>query len=316
MRRGRGRGAEQEGFRCALFEYTGKTVVGIAKYNTLREAELRRVLPKAGQWRTPGYGYKERWPEDWSARLDEKIQGPGNTIPVTLMMTHVYEETKKAFAGTTHEDDWMVYHDALSSWWGKQDQQHAVRIGLAERQIRALGPTNAGTRYEGGPVGDSPEWCALDAHCFQDLEDALTFNCALSSTYHEPGDSAKFGMGTPAEVSSSITRVWEVASTSERIIEDVTCSLTRAIDAVIEARGICVPDLVMRSGRRGRRLDGKTGELKRKQRARQQKATNKSKPVHPDNQAAYDAFMADEGDVCELDADESDDESDDKEEDE
>ena len=189
-----------------------------------------------------------------------------------------------------------------------------MRIGLAERQIRALGPTN--TRYEGGLVGDSPEWCALDAHCFQDLEDALTFNCALSSTYHSAGDPARFGMGTPPEVSSSITRVWEVAPTSERIIEDVTCSLTSAIDAVIAARGVCVPDLVMRSGRRGRRLDGKTGELKRKQRARQQKATNKSKPVHPDNQAAYDAFMADKGDACELDADEGDDESDDEEEDE
>ena len=93
-------------------------------------------------------------------------------------------------------------------------------------------------------------------------------------------------------------------------------SLTRAIGAVIAARGVCVPDLVMRSGRRGRRLDGKTGELKRQQHARQQKATNKSKPVHPDSQAAYGAFMADEGDACELDADESDDKSDDEEEDE
>ena len=199
----------------------------------------------------------------------------------------------------------MVYHDALSSWWGKADQEHAARIGLAERQIRALGPTNAGTRYESGLVGDSPEWCALDAHCFQDLEDALTFNCALSSTYHEPGDSAKFGMGTPAEVSSSITRVWEVASTSERIIEDVTCSLTRAIDAVIEVRGICVPDMIMRSGRHGRRLDGKAGEFKRKQCVRQQKAAIKSKPVHPDNQAAYEAFTGGDGDVSELEAEES-----------
>ena len=121
-------------------------------------------------------------------------------------------------------------------------------------------------------------------------------------------------MGTPAEVSSSITRAWEVAPTSERIIEDVTCSLTRAIDAVIEARGVCVPDMNMRSGRRGRRLDGKAGELKRKQCARQQKATNKSKPVHPDNQAAYGAFTGGDGDISELEADESE-ESDDEEED-
>ena len=80
---------------------------------------------------------------------------------------------------------------------------------------------------------------------------------------------------------------------------------SRAIDAVIAARGVCVPDLVIRSGRRGRRLDGKTGELKRKQCARQQKAANKSKPVHPDNQAAYEAFTGGDGDVSELEAEES-----------
>ena len=61
----------------------------------------------------------------------------------------------------------------------------------------------------------------------------------------------------------------------------------------------------MRSERRGRRLDGKAGELKNKQRARQQKATNKRKPVHPDNQAAYDAFTGDGGDASELEADDS-----------
>ncbi len=45
-----------------------------------------------------------------------------------------------------------------------------------------------GTRYHNGLVGDSPEWCALDAHLFSDMEDALTFNLALSSTYHKVGD--------------------------------------------------------------------------------------------------------------------------------
>jgi hypothetical protein len=93
------------------------------------------------------------------------------------------------------------------------------------------------------------------------MEDTLTFNCALSSTFHKVGDPMWFGMGTPAEVSRSIHRVWEIAPTPERIVEDVTCSLTRAIDAVIAAKGIDVADLVMRSGRCGRRLDGKDKEL-------------------------------------------------------
>ena len=113
-RRGRGRGAEPEGFRCPLFEYTGKTVVGLAKYNQLREAELRRVLPMAGQWKGPGYGYKEKWPDDWSQKLDEKIQGSGHTIPVTMMMTHVYEETKKAFSAGGFKNYERAHLEALT----------------------------------------------------------------------------------------------------------------------------------------------------------------------------------------------------------
>ena len=87
----------------------------------------------------------------------------------------------------------------------------------------------------------------------------------------------------------------------------MVCSLTRAIDAVIKAKGIVVADLVIRSGRRGRRLDGTDTELTKKPRARQRMATLKAKPVHPDNAATYAAFFDRDRDVAgELEPDASD----------
>ena len=62
------------------------------------------------------------------------------------MMDHVYAECVTAFKGTPREETWMVYHDALSQWWGAADQEHAKKIGLFEHQLRAWGDTNAGTR--------------------------------------------------------------------------------------------------------------------------------------------------------------------------
>jgi hypothetical protein len=237
------------------------------------------------------------------------------------MMDHIMETTAAAFKGTSHEDDWLVYHDALSSWWGKKDQAHAVKIGLAQRQIRAWGDCNKGTRcaqratriwrctrpacllvvaarrYHQGLVGDSPELCVgLDAHGFADLDDALKFNCALSSSFHEVGDVQRFGLGTPKEIASSMRRVWEIAPSSARIVEDFE-ALPRVLEAIIKAKGCVVPDLFLRSGRRVHRIDGKKGEFcETKVRSKQRKGTLTVKPVHPDNQAAYDAFRKGERD--------------------
>jgi hypothetical protein len=109
-------------------------------------------------------------------------------------------------------------------------------------------------------------------------------------------------------VSRSIHRVWEIAPTPEHIVEDVTCSLTRAIDVVIAAKGIVVADLVMCSGRRGRRLDGKDKELSHKPRARQRKAALGVKPVHRDNRATYAALLGHSRNAAiELEAESSDD---------
>ena len=96
-------------------------------------------------------------------------------------------------------------------------------------------------------------------------------------------------LGTPQAVSSTLLKCWTIAPTSERIIEDIS-AFPRVLGKIVAAEGCVVKDEFLRTGRRARRADG-NGLLKNKPRASQRKATLKAAPLHPDCQAAYDAFV-------------------------
>jgi hypothetical protein len=205
-------------------------------------------------------------------------------------MKHVVETSVEAYKGTTHEHDFQIFHDGLSAWWEKGAQEYMAKLGFRDRQLRGLGDTNKGTRYEGKLPGDSPEICrGLDAHGFADFERAVTYNAAVSSVY-PVGDPRRMKMGTPKEIALTMRKCWEIAPTNDRIVEDIT-GFPRVLRKIIEAKGSVVSDEFLRHGRRERRSDGK-GDLKRKQRARDRKATLKAAPLHPDCQEAYDSFLS------------------------
>jgi hypothetical protein len=202
------------------------------------------------------------------------------------LMEHVVRETRAAYANTLRANDCYIFHDGLSAWWekGAQDYLRDVLHFDPDRQLRGLGDTNKGTRYEGKLPGDSPEICrALDAHGFADFEYAVRFNSSLSSKYPE-GDPRRMTLGTPAAVATTMRKCWTVAPTSLRIMEDIN-AFPRVLDKIIEADGCVVPDLFLRSGRRARRSDG--SENKTKLRARHRKETLAAAPLHPDNKEAH-----------------------------
>ena len=69
------------------------------------------------------------------------------------------------------------------------------------RQIKSLGATNVGNRYEAGLVGDSPELMPLDNNLFSDFSKALLDN--VIATRHLPkGHPCKFSIVTPKEAYS------------------------------------------------------------------------------------------------------------------
>jgi hypothetical protein len=91
----------------------------------------------------------------------------------------------------------------------------------------------------------------LDSNLFSDLGYGVMQHRA-TTWWLLPGDLHKFSMGTPAEVSNSLRRTWEVCLTSERIVEDIS-RFPAALKKIIAAKGAYVPELDKRTGRRKRK---------------------------------------------------------------
>jgi hypothetical protein len=271
-----------KGKTLTLFNYTGRTVVGLKAWKKARLTEMARVKPLEGCWKKPGDGYPERYGLNWEAVLDAYLRK--KICPVTDLMDHVIDTSAAAYAGTAHADDFMIFHDGLSSWWEAGAQAHMRSRGFEHRQIRNIN-ANKGTRYEGKIVGDSPEMCrALDSHGFADLEAAILAYSSFTSVY-AVDDPRRFKLGTPDEVFRSIERAWDVAPTSKRIVEDIL-ALPRVLSKIIEYEGCVVPDEVLRHGRRAAKWECSemsTSDQKAKPRSFTRIETLASSvPAHPD----------------------------------
>jgi hypothetical protein len=89
------------------------------------------------------------------------------------------------------------------------------------RQMRCLGNTNRGTRYQGKVVGHSPEFSrGLDCYGFSDFKRCTERHRALTSSY-ELNNPRRFNFGTPSQVWETMRRCWQLEPTSARIIKDI-----------------------------------------------------------------------------------------------
>ena len=167
---------------------------------------------------------------------------------MTDLISHAIEQGNLMFADTPYASCWMMYHDHLSQWWEKGAQDYIASLGFKDRQVRCVGITNAGTRYEGNLVGNSPELMPLDTHLFNDLKKGVVDH-VVATGHLPPGDPDKFSMGTPKELWSAMTRVWEYTPTSHRIVSDIK-KWPIAVKKIMEAKGTIVPDMDERHGRR------------------------------------------------------------------
>ena len=77
----------------------------------------------------------------------------------------------RIFKGSTHEDDWCIYHDRLAQWWEPDAQNYLHEDNnFGHRQWRVVGETNGhiSKYYQGSLMGDSPELMPLDSSLFND----------------------------------------------------------------------------------------------------------------------------------------------------
>jgi len=149
----------------------------------------------------------------------------------------------------TQNGSWIICHDALSAWWEKEAQDYLASCGFKDRQWRAWGKVNKGTRYHRRLVGNRPELMPLDAHLNSDLKHEARKLVISTSGHLDEGDERRFGYGTPDALSKTLIHAWQHKVTSSRIVEDIE-RIPRALDAIIEAKGGLVPDCKLRSGRR------------------------------------------------------------------
>ena len=176
---------------------------------------------------------------------------------VTKMVDHIFEETRKTFLNTTHEKDWMLYHDALSLMTAKECRSYMKAKGYEEHWIlpeENLFHDDPSLRaYRGRPVGNSPELCCLDSSLNKDIHEAVNRHIQLTHDF-DKDDSRKFRMDTPLHGANAYKRILDpsklgIAPTSDRIIQDTEGVMT-SIMMIIKAKGTVVADINNRTGKR------------------------------------------------------------------
>jgi hypothetical protein len=129
----------------------------------------------------------------------------------------------------------------------------------------------------------------LDSHGVADLDAAVAFQCALASAGTSAAGAAlraKWNMGSAGVLWACMEITWmEVASSSERVIEDVGRMLV-VLDKIIAAGGCVMPGEFIRTGRQAMRAGG-TKALGGKARKRQRIETLEARPHHLELKGAY-----------------------------
>ena len=202
--------------------------------------------------RTPNPYLAKYGSEDWEKKCKESVFMK-KYMCVTELVERIHDETRDAFVGTNHEEDWFFYHDALSLMTAKTTVAWMKRKGYYKRWLIPQLGCNGNTIYDSRPVGNSPEWMPLDNALNNDIHQSLSLYCAITS--HLPADDPrKFSMATPKTIVRGIERLWVTAEggnvpSSDRIKHDCD-KVLRAFGTVFRNGGKMVPGLANRSGHR------------------------------------------------------------------
>ena len=133
-------------------------------------------------------------------------------------------------AGTKHEKDWLVFHDALKIMTSKANKTWMQEKGYLRRWILPSDDLydhdqELKKAYHGNPIRNSPEFMPWDSHLNQDAH--LSHDHHVIITRHLPEDDPlKFSGSTPNRIEESyklllVPRESGVALSLERIIHDV-----------------------------------------------------------------------------------------------
>jgi hypothetical protein len=211
--------------------------------------------PEVTDYRKAANPYEARYGDDWVLKIRE-TNFMSAYVCVTELVEWIVESTKKMFQGTTHEDDWVFYHDALSQLTANETVIWMKAKGYYDRWIHPLNKLHQDQpdlkAYYNRPVGDRPENMPWDNTLNQDVHVSVNQHVLFTSKYEED-DERKFSLSTPNRASYAYRRILHpvtgVVPSSDRIIHDVEL-VFESLMKIHHAKGIKDTTLANRSGNR------------------------------------------------------------------
>ena len=76
-----------------------------------------------------------------------KLSVCNKVASINSLKDHMFIETENIFKGTVHEDDWVVYHDALSLFTANDSVEYMRNKGYLDHLILPQNGCNQGTAY-------------------------------------------------------------------------------------------------------------------------------------------------------------------------
>jgi hypothetical protein len=286
--------------RAPLWDYSGKIMIGPARAKKLMDAELKRIKGMKGkqmEGKTGRYtSQSTHWmsgvdldlpnpvmvkfgsegvPPAWESELMKNGTGLKKFARVEDMLMNVMYGMEDMMKETVHEDDWMVWMDALSQlneegaheFLKNMKTRHGKKpyISYYDRLVRSSGTTNqlVATRYVNKLTGDRPNFMPLDHSIFADVLVQQAF--AVGSTWTLPlvdangaKNTNKYSLGTPQDVYSCMERCY-FSVDQDRFFHDHDL-FRKAIKECIKVKGCKLHDEVT-SGRRHRKKINRKGTM-------------------------------------------------------
>ena len=120
-------------------------------------------------------------------------------VCVTELVKRIHHETRDAFVGTHHEEDWFFYHDALSLMTANETVAWMKYKGYYKQWLIPQLGCNGDTIYRSRPVCNSLEWMPLDNALNNVIQQSISVHHAI--TAHLPdNDPCKFSIATPKTI--------------------------------------------------------------------------------------------------------------------
>ena len=137
--------------------------------------------------------YQSKYGDEWQKHVSNS-QKCKKFVSINTLIDHIFEASRDVFKGTVYEDDFFVYHDALSFMTSKESQNYCLQKGY--RLILPQLGLNKGTIYNNRPIGNLPALMPMDAHLNEDIHQCVDFHVMLTK-YLPDNDKRKFTKRTP-----------------------------------------------------------------------------------------------------------------------